>query len=64
MAQEITKEDWQKVIQIHEANIINNLISLELFRANIEYAKKKLAEFKEDEDKMPEGIKEIVESQK
>jgi hypothetical protein len=60
----IEKSDWEILIKQFEAMTINSLMNIELYNNNIEYAKKKIAEFpvaeKQEDDKMPKELKETI----
>lgn len=59
MTDKITKDDWKKTTEQFSNLLVNSLLSAEIQQVVLDYAKKKLSEFPED-DPMPEGVKDIV----
>jgi len=54
----IEKKDWEFAKNQFENLFINNSINAELNSVCVEHCKKKLKEFPEEKDDMPEGLKE------
>ena len=57
----IEKKDWENALKQFEAMYINYQVNIAAYEYMMDFCKKKIAEFPEEKDEMPDDLKETLE---